>query len=398
MTSRVKKYNQYFTPPGLAAKLIQAITIAEPNHIGDFAAGDGELLRAAENRWPNISCTAIDIDDEVISKLRISHPNWIAKCFDFTDIEARSKQLRNKNKITKFPVITLNPPFAIHDGEVRLRPVSIAGIAIRCSAALAFIIEALSYLRKGGQLVAIVPHSVVQSERDEIARQLLIQHFNFEIVESFSNISFKGCSPRTAIIRLTNKASKNIKSVLHTIPEFINKITKVHIFRGSLSNTKVIHSDDKSSIPFIHTTDLSKGLLHKPSKFIHKENTINITGPAVLMPRVGKPDIQKIVLLPKNAVAVISDCVIALLCDSEEHSEVTHSIIVQNWLLLEQIYGGTCARYISIKELAVFLHNLGFETTLYSLGLFNQNSATAKFIQGLQLNKSQIGQETTVDL
>lgn len=359
MTTRARIYDQYFTPSGLAEKLLAAFTISNPREIGDFAVGDGELLRAAEKRWPLIKCIAIDIDNEVVTKLRTTHAKWSVDCYDFTDSESRRNLLVKRGKPLKLHAIALNPPFSIRKGEVRVRTVSIAGISVRSSPALSFVIDALTYLKRGGQLVAIVPHGVIQNAQDAQARELLAQHYGFEIVELISQAGFTNCTPRTAIVRFTAGITKTTPSITTAILPCGNIAAR--LVRGSISNTTVEHSCHPSSLPFIHTTDLLQGLLIGPKKNILLPSAGYATGPAVLIPRVGKPTSTKVTYLPSGFKAVLSDCVMAVECVTQQDAETLHSWLEENWLTLEQAYGGTCARYISVQDFSTFLKNLGCE-------------------------------------
>lgn len=356
MTTRAKIYDQYFTPTKLADKLISAFTIPTPKQIADFAVGDGKLLCAAQKRWPSVRCTAIDIDEEVIVTLKATYPDWQAHTCDFTDAEAREEPLTKLKRIVRFPAIALNPPFSIQEGKVRVRAVTIEGTTVRCSPALAFVVDALAYLKKGGQLVAIIPQGPLYNAQDAKARQLLQEHYGFEIVELIPQAGFKNCTPRTAIVRFT--AGVSIEMVAET-DEAIDETLVSRLIRGSISNTTVESSEHPLSLPFIHTTDLEGINLYSPKKRIFRSDVVFATGPAVLIPRVGKPSINKIVLLPAGTQAVLSDCVIAAECLTLEDARELHQRLIAKWSELEQVYGGTGARYISVDKLTIFLKKRG---------------------------------------
>lgn len=369
MTSRAKEFDQYFTPPELAAKLIRAVTVAAPARVGDFAAGHGELLRAAEARWPAARCVALDIDPEVVAQLKGSHPAWHTRYCDFTDAQARGRALRLRGRTLQLPVIVLNPPFSVRGGASRRVP--IAGHLTRCSPALAFIVEALSYLKHGGQLVAIVPHGVVQGEKDGAARRLLSQHYGLEVVELFARSAFAKCTPRTAIIRLTGGVA--IGPALEEKQAMLPDDALIaSLLRGRQSNTLVLHSNKRSRLPFVHTTDLGGGVLHKTHKQIAASNLPPVHGPAVLLPRVGKPAVDKIVLFPPGATAVLSDCVFAIECSCEHDAERVHALLTSNWPTVEAAYGGTCARFISVEGLRELLQQFGCRILPYGQRIKDQ--------------------------
>jgi hypothetical protein len=61
---------------------------------------------------------------------------------------------------------------------------------------------------------------------------------------------------------------------------------------------------------------------------------------------------------------VISDCVIALKCGTADKARVVKNSMVKNWETIERMYGGTCARYITVDSLRELLNGLGFEVTV----------------------------------
>jgi hypothetical protein len=364
MTTKAKIFDQYYTPDKLAERVIAAFTIVNPKHIADFAVGDGRLLRTAQKKWPSIRCTAMDIDEDTIITVQGCYPKWKSFICDFTDAEARKPILVYRNRTLRLPTIALNPPFSIQQGKVRSRKVCIAGTTVRCSPSLAFVVDALAYLSKGGQLVAIIPQGPLYSDLDANARQLLEQHYGFEVVELIPQAGFKDCEPRTAIVRFTEGVS--LVPVAGAPGGAVDEVQKPcalqsRLLRGSISNSRVESSNHPLSFPFIHTTDLAAGELNGTKKRIFKSDVEFATGPAVLIPRVCKPDVNKIVLLPLGMDAVLSDCVIAVECLSLSDAEKLQNHLVSNWSLTEQIYVGTCARYVSVSGLSTFLQDIGCE-------------------------------------
>lgn len=366
MTNRAKIFDQYYTPDTLAERVVAAFTIVNPKHIADFAVGDGRLLRTAEKKWPSIRCTAIDIDEDTIITLQGCYSKWKAFICDFTDAEAREAILTKRSRKVLLPAIALNPPFSIQRGKVRVRTVCVAGTTVRCSPSLAFVVDALSYLNRGGQLVAIIPQGPLFNDLDAEARRLLKRYYGFEIVELIpqDEAGFKDCEPRTAIVRFT--AGVDTTLTVSAPEELVNDKLKpcsqqTRLLRGSISNSRVTSNNHPLSLPFIHTTDLSAGKLKGTKKHIFKSDVTFATGPAVLIPRVCKPDVNKIVLLPVGMEAVLSDCVIAVECLSLSDAAKLQNHLVNNWSLTEQIYIGTCARYVSVSGLSAFLNDIGCE-------------------------------------
>ena len=83
-------------------------------------------------------------------------------------------------------------------------------------------------------------------------------------------------------------------------------------------------------------------------------------GPAVLLPRVGRPSVEKIAVLDNGVGVAISDCVIALACASDTAALEVRGRLVQKWPRLEQLYTGTGAPYLTVESIHKLLGYLGF--------------------------------------
>ncbi|MBJ6111253.1 methyltransferase [Hymenobacter sp. BT523] len=360
MTPASKALDQYFTPPKLAAELIEAVTIENPLLVGDFAAGDGELLKAAIKRWPDTQCVAIDIDHHVIELLTENQPSWLVACADFLDNDERQNLTVLKEREKSFPLIILNPPFSCRGGTMRWT--NIGGTKTHCSPALAFIVSAAAYLQEGGQLVAIVPYGLIQGEKDEIARDLLRRYYGFEVIETYANGGFAKCSPRTAIIRLTAGYSTYHKPDVSSSP--LKRIFKadsstVSIQRGRIPNNNPNIENTQNGLPFIHTTNLQNNKIVGLFRFAGN-NLERFRGPGILLPRVGRPKVEKIVLLESESEFVISECLFMIECVSKNDAYLVYRCLIDNWASFKESHGGTCATFITIQSLSVFLENTGF--------------------------------------
>lgn len=360
MTSASKALDQYFTPPKLAAELIEAVTVDSPLMVGDFAAGDGELLKAAVKRWPEIQCLAIDIDNKVIDKLADTQPDWLLACSDFLDDSERQTITVLKEREGTMPLIVLNPPFSCRGGTMLWT--EIGGVKTHCSPALAFIARAIPYLQAGGQLVAIVPYGLIQGEKDEIARELLRTYYGFEVVKTYINGGFAKCSPRTAIIKLTaGRTNDNDYATSNSLIKSKNLPTTsfTSIQRGRVPNNKVNMEGLEDQIPFIHTTNLQNNRIVSVNRFAgHKFEKFR--GPGVLLPRVGRPKIGKVVILEGEEEFVMSECLFLIECKSKKDAQLVYRCIIDNWLLLENNHGGTCATFLTIQSLKAFMQSFGF--------------------------------------
>ena len=72
--------------------------------------------------------------------------------------------------------------------------------------------------------------------------------------------------------------------------------------------------------------------------------------------------LSKVVRLSLRSEVMLSDCVIALECDSEDDSVKVQRVIEERWDEFEDSYGGTCAPYISLRALQNVLGRFGFQS------------------------------------
>lgn len=361
------RLDQYFTPPGLAAELAAAITLDEVGLVGDFAAGDGQLLRAASSRWPEATCVATDVDSRVVEGLRQDHPEWLIGRCDFTNGRSRggSNVLRGRKGL--FDAVILNPPFSYRGGTIR--SITMNGNSLTCSPTIGFIIEATTYLRKGGQLVAIVPYGSLQSIKDHHARNLLSHKYGLKLICTYARGSFASCTPRTAIISLEVGIDSSKQPLLEIRPVqsiFFNGHgpTQVSLRRGRVQK-KTASFNGPDALPLIHTTEIRASRILESNHHV-TPNYESIRGPAVLLPRVGKPSPSKIAVLSStHSQVVLSECVLAVECVNEMDAQTVFSALQNNWNSLETLYGGTCARYITVAALIDFLNQLGLAVSPY---------------------------------
>lgn len=91
---------------------------------------------------------------------------------------------------------------------------------------------------------------------------------------------------------------------------------------------------------FQHTADIAKG---------------RITGWAVLIPRVGMPDLGLVRAVRFENHVQLSDCVIALVCSSRIAALQVEQRIRASWDDFRNIYRGTGARYVTLSRLRTWL-------------------------------------------
>lgn len=340
-----------YTPPDLAEFVTAAASRGAPRSIADFAAGDGALLRAAAARWPDASLFGSDVDVKAVQAIRSLVPGCIGVQHDFFS-NSSSSALTDRS----FDLILLNPPFSSR-GNAR-HSAEVDGVTHHASKALAFVARALRFLAPGGEIVAILPASVMVSERDAALLAALQDAGSVDQIGDIRRAAFKSHAVSVVVLRISGdriaKCPKE-KPVLVSLRPFT-----VEISRGSVSMHEYVAAT--TGPRFIHTTDMREGLLF-PSERRAASELRRVRGPAVLISRVGRPTKGKIVLLPDHE-AVLSDCVIAMHTLPRGREAELFELLATNWDAVKSAYGGSCAPYTTLKRLAATLLRLGISSSI----------------------------------
>ena len=350
--------DEFDTPPLLAEKMVQVadrLCENEPRTVADFAVGTGELLSAAKIRWPEASVFGCDISSERVSHIARARSDWtVAQC-DFLDCASR-KSLSDFEIIKSgVDLAILNPPFSARGGT--RADVFFDGQNVRCSPAMAFVLLTSEYLRSDGKLVALLPAGALTADRDEGAREALRKLGEFRAIHR-TTARFPGGSLNVTIAYLKRGPATSYACAF-TVPKMNTTRTKIKVLRGTLQIHEAPTDVEGGSIPLVHSTELQGYKLQVARREVPSE-TRSLSGPAVLIHRVGSPRKDKIAYVPKISPFAISDCVVALFCSSEHECLRLHRSLIEQFSLLKRNYIGSGAPYITIKRIQRVLHSLGF--------------------------------------
>ena len=325
--------------------------------VADFTAGEGDLLRAAADCWPDSRMVAADIDEVTVRRLRRKHPEWSIGVADFLDPQSRARSRVLRSVRGKVGLLLLNPPFSCRGGKKIA--LDVGGERLCCSLAMAFILIGKEYLRDDGEIRAILPAGAVSSQKDAVARAYLNRHAAVSFGAQYDRNTFVDCYPQTVLVRAKfgrNSPQQQKQKINGRVrPDLFGP---VRIVRGSIQMHSVCESNGRDSVPLLHTTQLKNGFVWKRLPRI-KRGRSEISGPAVLMPRVGRPTLDKLVFLSANKRIALSDCVFALTCDSHEDVSQVYEIVKRDWSSVRACFGGTGAPYLTLGKLAHVLGRMG---------------------------------------
>ncbi|MGH9422519.1 MAG: N-6 DNA methylase [Thermoanaerobaculia bacterium] len=334
--------DKHYTPLEIATQMILAARDVEGRIIADFAAGGGQLLASASGHWPGSKIVANDVDGNAIRGLRRLSLGWMLHQIDFLNTASRARlQDRYRERIG---LIVLNPPFSCRGGHVIGS--AIGGVEVLCSTAMAFLLGSLPFLAPEGEIVAVVPRGSLSSEKDARAWALLQTTYEVTRLRDYGRTTFRNCAVASTTIvirRLSAPLLRAVEDQEHDRPT-------VSITRGSVPVHAVSeHLGEGRKMPFVHTTALREHVVRPVHRRVGE--TSSMSGPAVLLPRVGRPDLRKVATLHSSRNVVLSDCVFALHFDSDEEAHQAVSTIVAAWSLFESAYSGTCAPYLTMSRL-----------------------------------------------
>ena len=85
-----------------------------------------------------------------------------------------------------------------------------------------------------------------------------------------------------------------------------------------------------------------------------------MSGPCVLLPRVGTPRSQHPTLYLSRDRILLSDCIFALKCPTRAETIACYSMLALEWRLIERFYFGSAAKYLTREHLLAALNSIGF--------------------------------------
>jgi predicted RNA methylase len=340
----VNLLDRYYTPDWVADEVAE---LAAPTGSGlgrvvaDPAAGDGALLTAVTKHWPDAQCLASDIDPLVVARLRRRRPDWWVSQCNLLNPISRS---RSRLAATDVDTVVLNPPFSSR-GASRVE-IEAFGSAIRCSPAAAFALLSLERVKLGGRLVALLPASLMTSDKDAAARDLLFSEGTCGSVRDLGSRSFSGVVTRV----LLKAAPSSTRSRSPRIAASLQR-GRVPMYKRQVGGRL---------LPLIHTTDLL-GDVVGPHNGVTSATTLPLAGPAVLLPRVGYPRPSKIVRFDSTKMVALSDCVFAVKVNSNADAvEVQRRLRMYSDDMCD-LYRSSCAPYVTSERLKEFLGSLAVQ-------------------------------------
>lgn len=352
----MRRIDGYDTPPSLAAVMVGAVREGRRlRTVLDPAMGTGNLLRAASERWGGeLRYFGCDNAASVVDCTRVSNPAWVVGYCDFLNPRSRAScRVIRGLPVEGVDLVLINPPFSGRGSASRV--LSVGDRSIRCSPALAFVGQSMRYLSNQGLISALLPAGTIVSEKDAEAWRAIQELAAVALVRKFDRGAFLGASARTVLVTISHGKPRPGNQLLEEARTPTGDV--VVVSRGNVRMHEVGEFESSKGVPLIHTTGLSE---HQIKGYGPMVNGLarQISGPAVLLPRVGLPRLDKVVFVSKGTTVAPSDCILAIQ-GSEKASRRVEQALVTEWSSLVEFYGGSCAPYITIRRLLVWLMGRG---------------------------------------
>lgn len=356
------KLDNIYTPTDLARTMVDAVpgSLGDKDLVADFAAGDGELLRAARLKWPLARIIATDIDSGVARVLKRQNSDWEVGVLDFLSRKSRSGSSTARRILGMVRLVILNPPFSCRGGGRTVA--SALGRRTKCSRGLAFVFDSVEYVVPGGFVIAVLPSGSLRSEMDQDTWRLLESMGTIEILRQNGHHTFPKATVETVVVRFTRFEGSAKTAEVSQCPQphlCRERKGRVRLVRGNVPIHRIESATAPNGVTLFHSSDLREGRLSHGRR-ITNVNARLVGGPMVLIPRVGKPSKRKLVCYPGGSHFALSDCVIAALCESESLAEEIWESLMRNWACVEDGYSGSGAKYITMGRLTHILGQLGY--------------------------------------
>ena len=317
--------------------------------VADFCAGNGNLLLAAKERWPNARYFANDIDRTVFRA--VPDVVWVSSDFLGSGFEAITQFVFPD----RFDLIVLNPPFSFKRTQCTRARGKFSNID--CSVAFAFLFTALGYLSDQGELLVVMPTSTLKSDRDTKARKYLKKHFNCRMISQPSYDRFPGLDVSTYLMAVRHK--RTLCEPLNSTDTISEAGTGWTMSRGGISVRRANRVEQSGLHGWIHTTSIKSSKIvvryELPSHSIIKSQRF-FPKNSLIIPRVGK--IQPGDLALSRRREILSDCLLGVTFNDPLIPAQVLRSINKNFSSFRKIYSGTGAPYTTKLKVSRFIENL----------------------------------------
>lgn len=354
LTEVDRNRDAYYTPHDLAREVVAAVRVT-PQTIMDPAVGDGSLLRAASERWPTAQVVGLDVDRNQLERTRADNREWSLGRVDMFSPRSRAASALWRSAGLGLDLVLLNPPFSYRGG--RSRRVTYEGDTFALTPASAFVALALTRLGPGGELLALLPAGVRSLERDAAFWSSVGEAREVETVAEYASTAFSGTRTRSILVAIRPRTAGRPAEVfdLPVHPRACVELVRGRVPVHRLSETK----GSATTSPFLHTRDL-EALVGVAETGVQAPSSLATGGPFLTLPRVGRVRAAHVKVVTSPDAVVLSDCVFAMRAETGEVLTLLQAALLADLQVLQDMYVGGCAPYLTIRRLNHFLSLRGY--------------------------------------
>lgn len=350
--------DRHYTPTEWALRMVLVAKVERPLVVADWSCGEGALLRAADEFWglPSVTYVGLDSDEATIRGIG-PRDGFTLGCLDVLDSVARS-QSAVWAAGREADLILLNPPFSYRGAGKRRVESKVGGLKLEYGGSPAGCFLALAVMEgePGSVVVAVVPRNFLFADKDGQLLRYLQRECHFEVVEDMPRGVFAGVSADAVLVRFRVAPRTTLPSGWGRDLTQEEPLRGISVVRGRIPVHRLEGlQTSREGVPFCHTTDLQSGQVVPRSARVPE--SFSLPFDAVLLPRVGLPTADKVVVAKAGSVA-LSDCVMAV-SRAGMPVNVLAAFIIERIESLRTAYLGSCARYITVGALAQFIARLG---------------------------------------
>lgn len=272
---------QYYTPENFSTLLVSSMHSADAESVLDIGCGQASLLKAARNRWKNAKLIGYDIDPRnfnvVGSNLHIEFGNGF-------DADLSRKIIDTFGHID---ISVANPPYISVEinrdiSEILKRSRISECIPPRLKklpSEIVFLAQNMLVLKKGGELGAILPASIISGEKWKNLREFLITELSLNKVIQLPQKAFGKTEASTFAVNFKNTPSTGKNVSLHSVEDMralkVNKESGTKRLDYSYhinSHQKKIKSTASREILLVRGDKSSKLLKKFNKNYLHTSN------------------------------------------------------------------------------------------------------------------------------
>lgn len=296
-----KGKGQYFTPAALREALLDLIPAGRYQRILDPAAGTGEFLRSAAQRFPRAHLEGWEIDERLVRLARRVIPRAILRTRDALEISLSAFT-------GDFDLVIGNPPYYEFRPTEEILQKYGEVISGRPNIFALFFQIGLRALKPGGVLAYVVPQSMNNGAYFSGLRRYILREAGLLELRPYTHPNMFHSAQQTVMLIVLKKGVRSKKFVFEragiTIftpqPEILE-----NAFRGkttladlgfSVQTGSIVWNqnrsrltDNRKGVPLLGAHNIGDGVLnfpvrHKYPQFIRTDSWL--TGPAILVNRI----------------------------------------------------------------------------------------------------------------